>query len=146
MAERGKGTIITSTTMVAYVGMPAAAAAGASTAAVDLRTTAWAVEYGPWGVTVTALSLRPIRTAGTAARGAARDQLARQPQKREAPCGDILAHLARRDGTADGPQLVILSSQCSTSPLVPVEVAGGGAVLAPGEDRRTNAAGLHEQQ
>jgi len=76
MAERGKGEIINITTMVAYVGMPAAAASGAATAAVDLLTTAWAAAYGPWDVTVTASSPGPGRTEGTAAM-AARNQLAR---------------------------------------------------------------------
>jgi NAD(P)-dependent dehydrogenase (short-subunit alcohol dehydrogenase family) len=76
MAERGTGKIINITTMVAYFGMPAAAAYGASKAAVDLLTKAWAAEYGPRGVNVNAISPGPVRTEGTAAMGEGLDQLA----------------------------------------------------------------------
>jgi NAD(P)-dependent dehydrogenase (short-subunit alcohol dehydrogenase family) len=76
MAERGSGAIINITTMVAYFGMPAAAAYGASKAAVDLLTKAWAAEYGPRGVRVNAISPGPVRTEGTAAMGEGLDQLA----------------------------------------------------------------------
>lgn len=76
MAERGSGVIINITTMVAYFGMSAAAAYGASKAAVDLLTKAWAAEYGPRGVRVNAISPGPVRTEGTAAMGEGLDQLA----------------------------------------------------------------------
>jgi NAD(P)-dependent dehydrogenase (short-subunit alcohol dehydrogenase family) len=76
MAERGKGKIINITTMVAYFGMPAASAYGASKAAVDLLAKAWAAEYGPRGVNVNVISPGPVRTEGTAVMGSALDQLA----------------------------------------------------------------------
>jgi len=76
MAERGTGKIINITTMVAYFGMPAASAYGASKAAMDLLTKAWAAEYGPRGVNVNAISPGPVRTEGTAAMGEGLDQLA----------------------------------------------------------------------
>jgi NAD(P)-dependent dehydrogenase (short-subunit alcohol dehydrogenase family) len=76
MAQRGSGKIINVTTTAAYVGMPAASAYGASKAAVDLLTKAWAAEFGPHGVQVNAVSPGPVRTEGTAAMGQALDQLA----------------------------------------------------------------------
>jgi NAD(P)-dependent dehydrogenase (short-subunit alcohol dehydrogenase family) len=44
MAQRGSGKIINVTTAFARVGMPAASAYGASKAAVDLLTKAWAAD------------------------------------------------------------------------------------------------------
>ena len=76
MAERGTGKVINITTMAAYFGLPAASAYGASKAAVDLLTKAWAAEYGPRGVNVNAISPGPVRTEGTAAMGEDLDQLA----------------------------------------------------------------------
>jgi NAD(P)-dependent dehydrogenase (short-subunit alcohol dehydrogenase family) len=49
MAARGYGKIINITTMAAYVGLPGAAAYGATKAALDLLTKTWAAEYGPQG-------------------------------------------------------------------------------------------------
>ena len=49
MAARGYGKIINITTMAAYVGLPGAAAYGATKAALDLLTKTWAAEYSPQG-------------------------------------------------------------------------------------------------
>jgi NAD(P)-dependent dehydrogenase (short-subunit alcohol dehydrogenase family) len=76
MAQRGKGKIINITTMVAYFGMSAASAYGASKSALDLLGKAWAAEYGPLGVNVNTISPGPIRTEGTAGMGENLDQLA----------------------------------------------------------------------
>ncbi len=67
MAQRGAGKVINITTMVAHFGMPGMAAYGASKAAVELLTKAWAAEYGPSGVNVNAIAPGPVRTEGTAA-------------------------------------------------------------------------------
>jgi NAD(P)-dependent dehydrogenase (short-subunit alcohol dehydrogenase family) len=69
MAARGYGKIINITTMAAYVGLPGAAAYGATKAALDLLTKTWAAEYGPSGVNVNAISPGPVRTEGTAGMG-----------------------------------------------------------------------------
>jgi NAD(P)-dependent dehydrogenase (short-subunit alcohol dehydrogenase family) len=69
MAERGHGSIINVTTMVAEFGMAGLSAYGASKAAVALLTKAWAAEYGPNGVRVNAVSPGPTRTPGTDAMG-----------------------------------------------------------------------------
>jgi len=69
MVERGHGTIINVTTMVAEFGMAGLSAYGASKAAVALLTKAWAAEYGPQGVRVNAVSPAPTHTPGTAAMG-----------------------------------------------------------------------------
>jgi len=78
MAERGAGRVINITTMVAAFGLAGFAAYGASKAAIDLLTKAWAAEYGPSGVTVNAIAPGPVRTEGAEdrGRGAALDQLA----------------------------------------------------------------------
>ena len=62
MVERGGGTIVNVTTMVAEFGMAGLSAYGASKAAVALLTKAWAAEYGPRGVRVNAVAPGPTRT------------------------------------------------------------------------------------
>jgi len=69
MVERGHGTIINVTTMVAEFGMAGLSVYGASKAAVALLTKAWAAEYGPKGVRVNAVSPGPTTTPGTDAMG-----------------------------------------------------------------------------
>lgn len=69
MVERGGGTIVNVTTMVAEFGMAGLSAYGASKAAVALLTKAWAAEYGPSGVRVNAVSPGPTSTPGTDAMG-----------------------------------------------------------------------------
>lgn len=76
MAERGAGSIVNVTTMVAQFGKAGMALYGSSKAALTLLTKAWAAEYGPAGVRVNAVSPGPTRTEGTAAMGEALDQLA----------------------------------------------------------------------
>ncbi len=62
MAERGWGSIVNVSTMVASFGQPGMALYGASRAALELLTKAWAAEYGPSGVRVNAVSPGPTRT------------------------------------------------------------------------------------
>src|SRR3984885_14828693 len=62
MAERGWGSIVNLSTMVASFGQPGMAMYGASRAALELFTKAWAAEYGPRGVRVNALAPRPTAT------------------------------------------------------------------------------------
>jgi NAD(P)-dependent dehydrogenase (short-subunit alcohol dehydrogenase family) len=63
MAERGWGSIVNISTMVASFGQPGMAMYGASRAALELLTKAWAAEYGGRGVRVNAVSPGPTRTA-----------------------------------------------------------------------------------
>src|SRR4029077_4286311 len=69
MVERGSGTIVNVTTMVAQFGMAGLSAYGASKAALALLTKAWAAEYGPKGVRVNAVARGPTITPGTEAMG-----------------------------------------------------------------------------
>jgi NAD(P)-dependent dehydrogenase (short-subunit alcohol dehydrogenase family) len=69
MVERGGGSIVNVTTMVAEFGMPGLSVYGASKAATALLTRAWAAEYGPSGVRVNAVSPGPTATPGTEAMG-----------------------------------------------------------------------------
>jgi len=63
MAERGWGSIVNVSTMVASFGQGGMAMYGASRAALELLTKAWAAEYGPSGVRVNAVAPGPTRTA-----------------------------------------------------------------------------------
>jgi len=69
IAARGDGAIVSVSTMVASFGLPGLAAYGASKAALELLTKAWAAEYGPQGVRVNAVAPGPTRTPGTSAMG-----------------------------------------------------------------------------
>jgi NAD(P)-dependent dehydrogenase (short-subunit alcohol dehydrogenase family) len=80
MMERGAGTIINVTTMVAEFGMAGLSGYGASKA-VALLTKTWAAEYGPNGVRVNAVSPRP-------------DDHPRHRRHGRRACGD---HLGRTD-------------------------------------------------
>ena len=63
MAERGWGSVVNVSTMVASFGQAGMALYGASRAALELLTKAWAAEYGPSGVRVNAVAPGPTRTA-----------------------------------------------------------------------------------
>ena len=63
MAERGWGSIVNVSTMVASFGQAGMAMYGASRAALELLTKAWAAEYGGRGVRVNAVAPGPTRTA-----------------------------------------------------------------------------------
>ncbi len=76
MAARGAGAIVNVGTMAAEFGMAGMALYGASKAALNLLTKAWAAEFGPHGVRVNAVNPGPTRTEGTAAVSEMRDQLA----------------------------------------------------------------------
>jgi NAD(P)-dependent dehydrogenase (short-subunit alcohol dehydrogenase family) len=65
MAERGWGSVVNVSTMVASFGQAGMAMYGASRAALELLTKAWAAEYGPSGVRVNAVAPGPTRTALT---------------------------------------------------------------------------------
>jgi NAD(P)-dependent dehydrogenase (short-subunit alcohol dehydrogenase family) len=62
MAARGRGAIVNVSTMVAVRGAAGMAAYGASKAALEAMTRAWAAEFGPAGVRVNAIALGPTRT------------------------------------------------------------------------------------
>jgi NAD(P)-dependent dehydrogenase (short-subunit alcohol dehydrogenase family) len=66
MAERGGGAIVNISTMVANFGQAGMSLYGASKAAIQLLTKAWAAEFGPSGVRVNAVSPGPTATEGTA--------------------------------------------------------------------------------
>src|SRR3984957_16596016 len=76
MVQRGTGAIVNVSTMVASFGLPGMSAYGASKAALELLTKAWAAEYGPAGVRVNAVAPGPTRTPGTEPMGDGIDQLA----------------------------------------------------------------------
>jgi NAD(P)-dependent dehydrogenase (short-subunit alcohol dehydrogenase family) len=65
MATRGSGSIVTVSSMAARIGLAGGAAYGASKAAVESMTRAWAVEFAPV-VRVNAVAAGPVYTEGAA--------------------------------------------------------------------------------
>jgi len=85
MVERGSGTIINITTVVAHKGVAGTGLYGATKAALTLLTKSWADEFGPGGVNVNALVPHLIRTPGTEAELESLEQIARSlPARRYA--------------------------------------------------------------
>lgn len=76
MAQRGHGAVVNVTTVAAYMGSPGGSVYGATKAGVDLLTKAWALEFGPAGVRVNAVSPGPTHTPGTSPLSEAVDALA----------------------------------------------------------------------
>jgi NAD(P)-dependent dehydrogenase (short-subunit alcohol dehydrogenase family) len=67
MADRGSGSIINVSSMAARVGLPGGAVYGATKAALESLTRAWAAEFSPRGVRVNAIAPGPVYTGGAAA-------------------------------------------------------------------------------
>jgi len=67
MIDRGRGSIINVTTMVASKGVPGASAYSASKAAVESLTRTWAAEFGAHGVRVNSVAPGPTKTEGVQA-------------------------------------------------------------------------------
>ncbi|OBG85613.1 short-chain dehydrogenase [Mycobacterium sp. NS-7484] len=67
MLDRGRGSIVNVTSMVASKGVPGASAYSASKAAVESLTRTWAAEFGAGGVRVNSVAPGPTRTEGVAA-------------------------------------------------------------------------------
>ncbi len=67
MLERGRGSIINVTSMVASKGVAGASGYSASKAALESFTRTWAVEFGKQGVRVNSVAPGPTRTEGVAA-------------------------------------------------------------------------------
>jgi len=101
MAERGRGSIVNLSTMVAHFGASGMALYGSTKAALVLLTKAWADEYGPRGVRVNAVSPGPTRTEGTAVMGEGLDQLAQTlPLRRPGTPEEIAAAIGFLVGDA----------------------------------------------
>ena len=67
MLQRGRGSIVNITTMVAFKGVPGASGYSASKAALESLTRTWAAEFGSSGVRVNSVAPGPTRTPGVAA-------------------------------------------------------------------------------
>jgi NAD(P)-dependent dehydrogenase (short-subunit alcohol dehydrogenase family) len=60
MAARGRGSIVSVSSMVAGIGLVGSAAYGATKASLEAMTRAWAAEYSPSGVRVNAIAPGPV--------------------------------------------------------------------------------------
>jgi NAD(P)-dependent dehydrogenase (short-subunit alcohol dehydrogenase family) len=67
MLERGRGSIVNITSMVAFKAVPGAAGYSASKAALESLTRTWAAEFGKSGVRVNSVAPGPTRTDGVIA-------------------------------------------------------------------------------
>jgi NAD(P)-dependent dehydrogenase (short-subunit alcohol dehydrogenase family) len=67
MLQRGRGSIVNITTMVAFKGVSGASGYSASKAALESLTRTWAVEFGSSGVRVNSVAPGPTRTPGVVA-------------------------------------------------------------------------------
>ncbi len=98
IAARGGGSVINVSTMVASYGQPGLAAYGASRAAIELLTKAWAAEYGPQNVRVNAVAPGPTLTPTLEPRLAMAQEFAKQiPLRRVADVhelSDVITFLA----------------------------------------------------
>jgi NAD(P)-dependent dehydrogenase (short-subunit alcohol dehydrogenase family) len=98
IAARGGGSIINVSTMVASYGQPGLAAYGASRAAIELLTKAWAAEFGPQNVRVNAVAPGPTLTPTLEPRLAMAEEFAKQiPLRRVAKVhelSDVITFLA----------------------------------------------------
>ena len=66
MAERGSGSIINVSSMAARIGLASGAVYGATKAALESLTRAWAAEFSPRGVRINAIAPGPVYTGGAA--------------------------------------------------------------------------------
>ncbi|UXA16087.1 SDR family NAD(P)-dependent oxidoreductase [Mycobacterium sp. SMC-4] len=91
MLNRGYGSIINVTTMVASKGVPGAGAYSASKAALESLTRTWAAEFGPSGIRVNSVAPGPTKTEGVEATwGETNEQLGRSlPLRRTASPDEI---------------------------------------------------------
>lgn len=64
MAQRGHGSIVSVDSMAGHVGLPGAAAYGATKAALTAMSRAWAAEFSPDGVRVNTIAPGPAYTGG----------------------------------------------------------------------------------
>jgi NAD(P)-dependent dehydrogenase (short-subunit alcohol dehydrogenase family) len=62
MANRGRGSIVSVSSMAARIGLPGAAAYGATKLALEGMTRAWTAEFSPQGVRVNAVAPGPVFT------------------------------------------------------------------------------------
>jgi NAD(P)-dependent dehydrogenase (short-subunit alcohol dehydrogenase family) len=77
VAERRWGAIVNVSTIITSFGQPGMAMYGASRAALELLTKAWAAEYGPRDVGVNGVAPEPTRTPMNEGFGDMADQIAR---------------------------------------------------------------------
>ncbi|OBH08897.1 short-chain dehydrogenase [Mycobacterium sp. E1747] len=90
MAKRGRGSIVNVSSMASLRGGAGTAAYGASKAAIDALTRAWAVEFGPAGVRVNAVAVGPTRTPATAHLGSMFEDLGdANPLRRPNEAADV---------------------------------------------------------
>jgi 3-oxoacyl-[acyl-carrier protein] reductase len=121
MAARGDGTIVNVGSWIATVGLPQGALYGATKAAIEQLTRAWAAELGPSGVRVNAVSPGITLTPGNAAHQHLLDAM-------------VQTFPARRIGTADevAEAVLFLASEAAGYMHGSILLVDGGALSTRG--------------
>jgi NAD(P)-dependent dehydrogenase (short-subunit alcohol dehydrogenase family) len=120
MLERGHGSIINVTTMVASKGVPGAGAYSASKAALESFTRTWAAEFGSRGVRVNSVAPGPTKTEGVEAEwGETNEELGRSLP---------LGRTAKPEEIADA-VLFLASPRSSFITGSTLHVDGGGSAI-----------------
>lgn len=119
MLDRGHGSIVNVTSMVASKGVPGTSVYSASKAALESLTRTWAAEFGPRGVRVNAVAPGPTNTEGVVAEwGDTNDELGRAlPLGRTAEPAEIAQAV-----------LFLVSDASSFVTGLTLHADGGGAV------------------
>jgi NAD(P)-dependent dehydrogenase (short-subunit alcohol dehydrogenase family) len=120
MLERGRGSIVNVTSMVAFKGVAGASGYSASKAALESLTRTWAAEFGKHGVRVNSVAPGPTRTEGVAAEwGETNEELGRAlPLGRTAYAAEIAEAV-----------LFLASPRSSFITGSTLHADGGGAVI-----------------
>jgi len=93
MLQRGRGSIVNVTSMVALKGVPGSSVYAASKAAVESLTRTWAAELGPQGIRVNSVAPGPTTTEGVVAQwGDTNDELGRALPMGRTAQPDEIAH------------------------------------------------------
>jgi len=85
MATRGSGSIISTSSMAASVGLAGGAAYSSTKASLSAMTRAWAAEFSPSGVRVNAIAPGPVHTEGPTTSSSTRSAPAHRSTAQHSP-------------------------------------------------------------
>ena len=119
MVERGHGNIISISSHAAGHGIPFLPAYGAAKAGIDVLTKTWAIELGPAGIRVNAVSPGSVRTPPSEVMGEMFDEIANASPLGRAATADEIASVVTFLASDDASYM--------TGAIVPVDAGLGAA-------------------